>query len=192
MFFYQDKHVNNPDVIVDYVELRHRVIVEIYEILLKLNFPTAELNAYIQENGLNKEVKKIQKQTTFISPQSVVELSPVKKNSVQKIKSEMPVRKDTTGKVEAKQVLQTAMSFLSDMQVATLKNYGMERDNEIEQIQAGKILPTKAELTLMLYKVFVEADTENRKVIREIAAARKLETKKKNERKAAKEKVPID
>jgi len=44
----------------------------------------------------------------------------------------------------------------------------------------------------MLYKVFVEADTENRKVIREIAAARKLETKKKNERKAAKEKVPID
>jgi len=46
----------------------------------------------------------------------------------------MPVRKDTTGKVEAKQVLQTAMSFLSDMQVATLKNYGMERDNEIEQI----------------------------------------------------------
>ena len=45
------------------------------------------------------------------------------------------------------------------------------------------VLPTKAELTMMLYKAWVEADAENRRKIKEKAAAKKAGAKKKSESK---------
>ena len=43
------------------------------------------------------------------------------------------------------------------------------------------MLPTKAELTLMLYKTYVDAEAEAKRIAREKAAAKKVNSKKKGQ-----------
>lgn len=62
------------------------------------------------------------------------------------------------------------------MQAASLTNYGLARIGE-DDVE-GSALPSKAELTLMLYKAYADADAENRKKSKEKAAAKKAGAKK--------------
>ena len=50
--------------------------------------------------------------------------------------------------------------MLSEQEVESLCAYGINRSEENKSGRAGKNIPSKPELTLMLYKAYCEAEAE--------------------------------
>ena len=57
----------------------------------------------------------------------------------------------------------------------------MNRPKETVVERAGRLLSNQAELTLMLYKTYADADTEAKKIAKELEAAKKINSKKKTQ-----------
>ena len=52
MFRYEDKNELSDEIIVDYMQRRHSLILQIYALLLKLNLPSRDLMADLKDKGL--------------------------------------------------------------------------------------------------------------------------------------------
>ena len=98
-----------------YLERRKQLIIEIYEILHKLNLPTEQFHAYVKDMGYLAEVKKHAKSMQKQSTQSIAEIiiiSP-QKQPQNKIKAKVDVVKPNI-ETERKKIFSTARSLLNE------------------------------------------------------------------------------
>ena len=95
--------------------------------------------------------------------------SPAKK------KGKADSRKDSV--VDNSKAYKAGLAHLSEQEVEGLENYGLYRPDETSTERAGKNIPSKAELTLMLIKAYMDADAEQKAQSKQKAAAKRVSVK---------------